>query len=122
MTGQNKHHKRDDEPISALSRRDFIALSLAAGLAAAAGSVSGTELPVIETNVDVKTPDGICDAVLIHPAKGSHPEVLLCAPLPPGLDHKSRSGVRNALSEQPSTQPSTPPYSRRVLRRVLCPG
>ena len=77
MTGQNKDHKRDGEPMSGLSRRDFVALSLAAGLAAAAGSVSGTELPVIETDVDVKTPDGICDAVFIHPAKGSHPGVLL---------------------------------------------
>ena len=77
MTGQNKHHKRDGDPMSGLSRRDFVALTLAAGLAAAAGSVSGTELPVIETDIDVKTPDGICDAVFIHPTKGSHPGVLL---------------------------------------------
>jgi carboxymethylenebutenolidase len=76
MTRENKDHKRDDEPLSGLSRRDFVALSLA-GLAAAAGSASGTELPVIETDVDVKTPDGTCDAVFIHPAQGSHPGVLL---------------------------------------------
>ena len=63
--------------MSGLSRRGFVALSLAAGLAAAAGPVSGTELPVIEIDVDVKTPDGICDAVFIHPAKGCHPGVLL---------------------------------------------
>jgi carboxymethylenebutenolidase len=34
-------------------------------------------LPVVETDVEVKTPDGICDAVFIHPAKGSHPGVLV---------------------------------------------
>lgn len=63
--------------MSGLSRRGFFTLSLAAGLAAAAGSAAGTDLPVIETDVDVKTPDGTCDAVFIHPAKGSHPGVLL---------------------------------------------
>ena len=69
--------ERDDEPLGAPSRRGFVALSLAAGLGAAAGSASGAELPVIETNVEVKTPDGVCDAVFIHPAKGSHPGVLI---------------------------------------------
>jgi carboxymethylenebutenolidase len=28
-------------------------------------------------DVDFKTPDGLCDAVFIHPTKGSHPGVLL---------------------------------------------
>jgi carboxymethylenebutenolidase len=62
-----------------LSRRDFVALSLAAGLAAAAGEqlASAAELPVQVTNVDVKTPDGMCDAAFIHPAAGSHPGVIV---------------------------------------------
>ena len=62
-----------------LSRRDFVALSLAAGLAAAAGDtlVSAAELPVMAMNVDVKTPDGACDAMLIHPTTGSHPAVII---------------------------------------------
>jgi carboxymethylenebutenolidase len=76
MTDEKKEQNHDDKSLS-LSRRDFVALSLAAGLAAATGSASGTELPVIETNVDIKTPDGTCDAVFIHPVKGSHPGVLL---------------------------------------------
>ena len=63
--------------MSELSRRDFVALSLAAGLAAAARSASGKELPVIETSVDIKTPDGTCDASFFHPPKGSHPGVLV---------------------------------------------
>jgi len=62
-----------------LSRRDFVALSLAAGLAAAAGETlaSGAELPVQVTSVDVKTPDGTCDATFIHPTTGSHPAVII---------------------------------------------
>ena len=62
-----------------LSRRDFVAMSLAAGLAAAAGEtlVSGAALPVEVSNVSVKTPDGMCDAAFIHPASGSHPGVLI---------------------------------------------
>ena len=62
-----------------LSRRDFVALSLAAGLAAAAGEtlVSAAELPVMVMNVDVKTPDGTCDAMFIHPTTGSHPAVII---------------------------------------------
>jgi carboxymethylenebutenolidase len=60
-----------------LSRRDFVALSVAAGLGVAAGSVSAAELPVVERDVQVKTPDGTCDAVLIHPTTGSHPGVLI---------------------------------------------
>jgi hypothetical protein len=74
---QDQDHQDNDKPVSDLSRRDFVALSLGAGLAAAAGSASAAELPVIETNVQVKTPDGTCDAVFIHPATGSHPGVLI---------------------------------------------
>src|SRR5438874_6381633 len=60
-----------------LSRRDFVAMSIAAGLVAAAGSASAADLQVVETNVEVKTPDGVCDAAFIHPATGSHPGVLI---------------------------------------------
>src|SRR5437660_10851646 len=60
-----------------LSRREFVTVSMAAGLAMAAGSSSAMELQVVETNVEVKTPDGVCDAAFIHPATGSHPGVLI---------------------------------------------
>ncbi|MEW6212656.1 MAG: dienelactone hydrolase family protein [Acidobacteriota bacterium] len=77
MTNEKMDQSCDDESSSDLSRRNFVALSLTASLAAVARSASGKELPVIETNVDVKTPDGTCDAVFIHPAKDSHPGVLI---------------------------------------------
>jgi carboxymethylenebutenolidase len=77
MTDEKKDKERKDASLSGLSRREFVALSLAVGLDAATRSASGKERPVIETDVDVKTPDGTCDAVFIHPTKGSHPGVLV---------------------------------------------
>jgi len=52
-----------------LSRRDMAA-SLALGFV-------GKEVRIAETNVEVKTADGICDADFFYPAKGSHPGVLI---------------------------------------------
>jgi len=60
-----------------LSRREFVTLSVAAGLAVAAGSGSAAELPVVEKPVDVKTTDGACDCMFIHPTTGSHPGVII---------------------------------------------
>jgi carboxymethylenebutenolidase len=77
MTDEKRDHEDNTGSQSDLSRRDFVALSLAAGFAAAAGSVSAAELPVTETNVEVKTPDGTCDAAFIHPTTGSHPAVVI---------------------------------------------
>jgi carboxymethylenebutenolidase len=65
------------EAMTDLSRRDFVALSVAAGLAAATGSASAAALPVVETSVAIKTPDGTCDSAFIHPTTGSHPGVLI---------------------------------------------
>ena len=56
-----------------LARRDFVA-SVAAGLAVAAGTASAA-LPVTEKDVEIKTPDGTCDAAYIHPTTGSHAAV-----------------------------------------------
>ncbi len=56
------------------SRRDFVALSATAGLAAA---VSAAAVTVVEEKVAIQTPDGACDAAFIHPATGSHPGVLI---------------------------------------------
>lgn len=77
MADERKECERNDESSGDLSRRDFVAASLAAGLGAATHSVSGAELPVIETDVEIKTPDGVCDAAFFHPAKGAYPGVLV---------------------------------------------
>jgi len=73
MTDDKQNEKNND-----LARRDFVALSVAAGMtAAAASSALAKDLEVVETMVDVKTPDGTADAAFIHPASGSHPGVLV---------------------------------------------
>lgn len=61
-----------------LSRRDFAALSVAASVAASFGCATlGAGLPVTEKDVDVETPDGICDTAFFHPNEGSYPGVLI---------------------------------------------
>jgi len=60
-----------------ISRRDFIARSVAAGLIAATGHSFAATLAVVESDVTVKTPDGECDAAFIHPASGVYPGVII---------------------------------------------
>ena len=49
---EERDRVENDDPDRELTRRDFVAMSLAAGLAAAAGRRRPRELPVVETNVD----------------------------------------------------------------------
>jgi carboxymethylenebutenolidase len=67
---------REEGNTSEITRRDFVALSLA-GIAAATASASAAGLPVTETEVSIKTPDGTCDAAFIHPATGAHAAVII---------------------------------------------
>jgi carboxymethylenebutenolidase len=60
-----------------LDRRDFVAFSVTGSVAATAVSANAKGLEVVETDVEVKTPDGTCDAAFIHPQSGSHPGVLI---------------------------------------------
>ena len=64
--------RRTDE----VSRRRFGAMALAAGFTAALPRLaSATETKGVD--VEIKTPDGTCDAYVVHPAKGKHPAVLI---------------------------------------------
>ncbi len=61
---------------SGMSRRQFGALTLGAGLASAIPpAVDAAETK--ESEVEIKTPDGTADAYLVHPATGKHPGVLI---------------------------------------------
>src|ERR1051326_2634837 len=71
-----KHEPKDAQP-GDFARRDFVALSVAAGLAAGVPAASAAGLEVVEKDVEIKTPDGTCDAAFIHPKTGSHPGVLI---------------------------------------------
>jgi carboxymethylenebutenolidase len=59
-----------------ITRRDFVKTTAAAGFAVAAGATLGAQ-QVDETNVEIRTPDGTCDAAFIHPATGSYPAVVI---------------------------------------------
>jgi carboxymethylenebutenolidase len=61
-----------------ISRREFAALSLAVGATAAAGMTAAAAAGVMETDVQVPTASGVCDAALIHPqGRGRWPGVIL---------------------------------------------
>jgi carboxymethylenebutenolidase len=75
MTDEKRDQTNSNDDGADLSRRDFVAMSIAAGIVAAAGSAAAAD--VVEKNVEVKTPDGVCDAAFIHPSTGSHPGVLI---------------------------------------------
>ena len=60
-----------------LSRRQFGALSLGAGVLSLLPSVAGAAVEVQESEVDIRTPDGTADAYFAHPARGAYPGVLM---------------------------------------------
>src|SRR5438105_8348629 len=77
MIDEKHDSEQRDEATSDLSRRDFIGMSVAAGIVAASGSASAATMPVTETDVTIKPPDGMCAAAFIHPSTGSHPGVVI---------------------------------------------
>ena len=61
---------------NALSRRQFGAMALGAGLAAALPRLADAA-DTKGANVEVKTPDGVADAYFVHPVTGKSPAVLI---------------------------------------------
>lgn len=93
-----------------VGRRDFVALSVAAGVAAATTrTVGAKELEVVETDVEVKMPDGVCDAAFVHPKTGAHPGVLLW-PDAFGLRPTMRAMARRLAAEGYSVLVPNPFY------------
>lgn len=60
----------------AVSRRQFGALTLGAGVMALLPPVAGAA-EVTESEVQIRTPDGTADAYFVYPTKGAHPGVLI---------------------------------------------
>jgi len=73
----NPNNQKNETQPGNLARREFVAASVAAGLAVTASSIGAAEMEVVETTVDIKTPDGTCDAAFIHPKSGSHAGVII---------------------------------------------
>jgi carboxymethylenebutenolidase len=78
----NDVQSRDAQP-GDLTRRDFAAILVGAGLAATTTlttqpvAAAGNENELVETDVEIKTPDGTCDAAFIRAKSGSYPGVLV---------------------------------------------
>jgi len=71
------HDSMDDmQQTSELSRRQFGALGLGAGMLAMLPAVANA-VEVSESEVTIKTPDGTCDAHFVHPVSGAHAAVLV---------------------------------------------
>ena len=62
-----------------MTRRDFVNLSIAAGVAAAAEGTGLAAEKVATEDVTIATADGSCDAFFAHPATGRHPGVIIWA-------------------------------------------
>jgi carboxymethylenebutenolidase len=73
---KDHNDENNDAQSGEIDRRDFVALSVA-GIVVTAGWASAAALEVAESNVDIKTPDGNCDAAFIYPKSGSHAGVLI---------------------------------------------
>lgn len=71
------NEEKNYTPSGDLARRDFVAVSVAAGVAAATVRSAEAAMEVVESDVEIKTPDGHCDAAFIHPKSGSHPGVIV---------------------------------------------
>ena len=59
-----------------LTRREFGAVSAGAGLAMLLPRAANAQ-DVAESEIDVTTPDGVCDSYFVHPTSGAHPGVLI---------------------------------------------
>src|SRR5687767_3597002 len=93
-----------------ITRRDFVSLTVA-GLAAAAATDASAQQGVVEKTVEIKTPDGTCDAAFIHPATGAHAAVIIW-PEAFGLRPSMRGMARRLAGESGYSVLVPSPYYR----------
>ena len=93
-----------------LTRRDFVTMAVA-GMAAAAASDASAQANVVEKTVDIKTPDGTCDAAFIHPATGAHAAIIIW-PDAFGLRPSMRNMAKRLASESGYSVLVPNPYYR----------
>jgi carboxymethylenebutenolidase len=77
MSNQLKNREPADPFPKDPSRREFVAFTAVAGLAAYGGAAAAAEADVVAKDVVITTADGSCDAAFFHPAGGRHPGVLI---------------------------------------------
>jgi carboxymethylenebutenolidase len=66
----------ENPKIDEIGRREFVGLTAAAGIAATATASAASD-DVVETDIEIHTPDGVCDAAFFHPTDGRYPGVLV---------------------------------------------
>src|SRR5215470_6997921 len=98
MTDDQKNPPTNDAHPGDITRRDFATLLVVAVLFEKIQSAAAVGLEVIETDVEIKTPDGTCDATFIRPKTGSHAGVLIW-PDAFGLRPSMRAIARRIASE-----------------------
>ena len=103
----------------ALTRREFGALSLGAGLATLLPRAAEA-LEVTAANVEVATQDGTADCHFVHPSSGAHPGVLVW-PDALGL-RPAFEGMGRRLAESGYAVLVVNPYYRSVRAPVLPEG
>ncbi len=117
MTDNEKNQPANESHPTNITRRDFTALVVGAGIAASVSSSSTAAadigIEMVETDVEIKTPDGTCDAAFFHPKSlsksGSYPGVLVW-PDAFGLRPALRTIGRNIASEGYSVLVPNPFY------------
>jgi carboxymethylenebutenolidase len=110
MTDDQRNRPTSDAQPADVTRRDFTTLLVGASLAAATiQSASAVGVQLIETDIEIKTPDGTCDAAFIRPKTGSYPGVLVW-PDAFGLRPSMRGIGRNIASEGYSVLVPNPFY------------
>ena len=77
MTSDEKDRPTNNAYPVDITRRDFTTILIGAGIAATVPVATAADADVIEANVEIKTPDGTCDAAFFHPKSGSYPGVLV---------------------------------------------
>jgi carboxymethylenebutenolidase len=118
MTHDEKNQPTMNDPHPGeITRRDFAALVVGAGIAASVSSSSTAAtdigIEIVETDVEIKTLDGTCDAAFFHPKSlsktESYPGVLIW-PDAFGLRPSLRTIGRNIASEGYSVLVPNPFY------------
>ncbi len=104
-----------------MSRREFTALSLAAGITAAAGARAADSREVSDTDVQVKTKSGVCDAALVHPSDQVRYPAVIMFPDAFGLRPTMRDMAKR-LAEDGYTVLVPNPYYRLAKAPGLPPG
>ena len=104
---------------SHVTRRRFGALSVGAGMAVLLPSVANAQA-VTESEVNVKTPDGVADSYFVHPSAGAHAGVIIWPDIL-GLRPAFRQ-MGKRLAEQGYSVLVVNPFYRGKRAPVVAPG